>query len=55
MKPSRSILDPKFRYTDSAHTDVRKTWRKARLLQRLQQPSESTHVVSITARKARNG
>lgn len=34
--PTRSILDPKYKYVPSAHTDIRKTWRKARLLLRLQ-------------------
>ena len=34
--PTRRITDPKFRYVSSAHTDVRRTWRKFRLLMRLQ-------------------
>ncbi|WP_288076450.1 hypothetical protein [Pseudomonas sp.] len=29
--PSRSISDPKFKYRNSASTDVSRTWRKARL------------------------
>jgi len=34
--PWRHVSDPKFKYRDSAATDVRRTWRKARLLMRLQ-------------------
>lgn len=34
--PSRHITNPKFRYVSAAHTDVRRTWRKFRLLMRLQ-------------------
>ena len=33
--PSRPITDRRFRYTDAANTDVRRTWRKARLLLRI--------------------
>lgn len=33
--PTRHVTDPKFRYIDSARTDVRRTWRKFRLLMRL--------------------
>lgn len=54
MKPTRPITDPRFRYTNSANTDIRKTFRKARLLQRIQ-GQQQTSVVSITARKIRNG
>ena len=35
-QPTRHITDPKFRYISAAHTDVRRTWRKFRLLMRLQ-------------------
>lgn len=35
MKPTKSILDPTFRYTDSASTDIRKTFAKARKQQRI--------------------
>lgn len=35
-QPTRHITDPKFRYVSAAHTDVRRTWRKFRLLMRLQ-------------------
>lgn len=35
MTPTRSILDPRFRYTPSHRTDIRRTFRKARLLQHL--------------------
>ena len=34
--PSRRITDPKFRYRDQHHTDVRLTWRKARLWNHIQ-------------------
>lgn len=34
--PTRQITDPKFKWRDSAKTDVTRTWRKFRLLQRLQ-------------------
>ena len=34
--PSRHVTSPKFRYVSAAHTDVRRTWRKFRLLMRLQ-------------------
>lgn len=53
-KPRISILDPRFKYRDSSHTDVSKTWRRHRLLTRLQQGQTTTTVVQITARKVRN-
>lgn len=34
--PSRPITDPRFKWRDSAKTDVTRTWRKFRLLQRIQ-------------------
>lgn len=34
--PSRHISNPKFKYVEAAKTDVRRTWRKFRLLQRVQ-------------------
>jgi len=34
--PTRHITDPKFKWRDSTKTDVARTWRKFRLLQRLQ-------------------
>ena len=34
--PTRSLLDPRFKWRDSSKTDVTRTWRKARLLARLQ-------------------
>jgi hypothetical protein len=34
--PTRSLLDSRFKWRDSAKTDVTRTWRKARLLAKLQ-------------------
>jgi hypothetical protein len=34
--PTRHVTDPKFKWRDSAKTDVTRTWRRARLLARLQ-------------------
>lgn len=34
--PSRSVYDRRFRYVNAAHTDVRRTWRKAFLFLALQ-------------------
>ena len=36
IQPTRHITNPKFRYVEAAKTDVRRTWRKFRLLMRLQ-------------------
>jgi hypothetical protein len=33
--PLRDYNDPKFKWNNSASTDIRRTWRKARLLIRL--------------------
>ena len=35
VMPLRHYTSPKFKWTDSAQTDVRRTWRKARLMLRL--------------------
>jgi len=35
VRPLRSINDPKFKWSDPSKTNVQKTWRKARLLLRL--------------------
>lgn len=34
--PTRSVTNPKFRYTPAKHTDVARTWRKFALLLRIQ-------------------
>jgi hypothetical protein len=36
VRPTRQITDPKFKWRFSYETDVARTWRKFRLLQRLQ-------------------
>ena len=35
VEPLRAITDPKFKWYDPSKTDVTRTWRKARLLLRL--------------------
>ena len=35
VTPLRKVTSPKFKWSDSASTDVRRTWRKARLMIRL--------------------
>jgi hypothetical protein len=35
VEPLRRISDPKFKWRDPSKTDVTRTWRKARLLLRL--------------------
>lgn len=57
-KPRISILDPRFKYRDSAHTDVSRTFRRHRLLQRLQEQKHGqaiTSVVQLTTRKKSHG
>lgn len=51
MKPPRSIFDPKFKYRNSANTDVAYTIRKYLRLQRLQQ-SKATNVTTLPGKKA---
>lgn len=51
MKPPRSILDQRFKYRNAANTDVRRTFRKARLLQRLQRQPENAVIQLV--RKAK--
>ena len=47
VMPLRHYTSPKFKWTDSAQTDVRRTWRKARLMLRLNQNAyQRTMVVS---------
>lgn len=50
MKPPRSVFDPKFKYTPAASTDIRKTFRKARLLQRIRQAP--TNIATLPGKKA---
>jgi hypothetical protein len=35
VMPLRNISSPKFKWLDASKTDVRRTWRKARLMLRL--------------------
>ena len=52
MKPRLKLTDKEFRYYDSAHTDVRRTWRKER--ERLAAERErQTQVVPIKQRSAK--
>jgi hypothetical protein len=45
VMPLRHYTSPKFKWTDSAQTDVRRTWRKARLMLRLNQNAYQRTVV----------
>lgn len=38
--PSRPVTSPRFRYVPAVQTDVRRTWRKARLMQFLARPKD---------------
>lgn len=50
VRPLRSADDPKFQWTNSVNTDVSKTWRKARLLIRLNKEAyESRSRVQLSA------
>lgn len=51
MKPPRSIFDPKFKYRDSANTDVAYTIRRYLRLQRMQQ-RKTTNVSTLPGKKA---
>lgn len=47
VMPLRNISSPKFKWLDASKTDVRRTWRKARLMLRLNQNAyQRTMVVS---------
>jgi hypothetical protein len=48
MNPTRSILDPRFKYRSAAQTDVRETWLIARRMQEM----EKSKVALIKPRKA---
>ncbi|HEX4882768.1 MAG TPA: hypothetical protein VFX05_01440 [Casimicrobiaceae bacterium] len=56
----KSILDPTFRYTNSANTDLRKTFARIRRQQRMHERSQAaaavaaTHLVELALRKARS-
>jgi len=55
MKPARSILDPAFKYTNAASTDIRKTWAKYRREQAQQQAiaaEQKERVVQLKRGKA---
>jgi hypothetical protein len=43
----RSILNPKFKYVPSYKTDIRRTFRKARLLARIQKANERKTVQAV--------
>lgn len=54
-KPRIPITDARFKYRNAANTDISRTFRRHRLLMRLQEQREAqdTHVVQLTtARKA---
>ena len=54
----KSILDPSFRYTPSANTDLRKTFARVRREMRRQSRAEaesSAKVSPLFARQARSG
>lgn len=47
VMPLRNISSPKFKWLDASKTDVRRTWRKARLMLRLNKNAyQRTMVVS---------
>lgn len=56
-KPRIPITDPRFKYRNAAETDISRTFRRHRLLMRIQerQAQADTHVVQLTTRKARHG
>ena len=47
MKPRISILDRRFKYRNAASTDVRRTFRRHRLLERIKAKQESAKVEPI--------
>lgn len=47
----KSILDPKFRYTSSVNTDVRKTFARVRREQAQQQARQQQQVTPLPIRK----
>lgn len=60
MKPSKSILDPTFAYTNSAKTDIRRTFAKARRAMKESAgqtyiPAQPAVLPFIPQRKVRNG
>lgn len=54
MKPPRSLLDPAFRYTPSAHTDLRRTFARIRREIRAQAQAEAKSSAVVPIRKEKS-
>ena len=55
MKPTRSILDPQFKYRNSSQTDVALTWAEARKKLEEEQRKRAEIIRTLPCRKDRNG
>lgn len=53
MKPPRSLLDPAFKYTPAAKTDVAATIRRARKEMEAQKQATDAKVTRMTAQRAK--